>query len=306
MQSTLMRTPPLQYSAIRYPFPQPVLPRSTERRKRRMPATTTLGKGVDHFAASQCGLASNCSHGESTISAQYCTEHSDRANQQLRDVQAVESRLSLRTSTANEFPTVASDHGSSTFKPSSQRIHSAIPVPVHLQCATAHSPTGRASKQLTYRRCVRRLLPRVLQRGFHVTTSRKLRSRTGCVGGSTIWGAARIRGLVKACSAIEGCCHGRSCKSPLCSAATFSSDSVPLTWGIFQLRTALRSWVLTPLASTYTMDGVNLLDWYWEMPPVTRLYFTAAFATTLLCALDITSAFHLYFNYRQIMRGEVC
>lgn len=30
------------------------------------------------------------------------------------------------------------------------------------------------------------------------------------------------------------------------------------------------------------MDGnVNLLDWYWEMPIVTRLYFTGSFLVTV-------------------------
>lgn len=51
------------------------------------------------------------------------------------------------------------------------------------------------------------------------------------------------------------------------------------------------------------MDAnVNLLDWYWEMPIVTRLFFTASTVTTVICALDIISPYHLYFNARQVGR----
>lgn len=54
------------------------------------------------------------------------------------------------------------------------------------------------------------------------------------------------------------------------------------------------------------MDGnVNLLDWYWEMPVVTRLYFTASFIITVLCALDLgVSPLHLYYSWRLISMGE--
>lgn len=53
------------------------------------------------------------------------------------------------------------------------------------------------------------------------------------------------------------------------------------------------------------MDGnVRLLDWYWEMPAVTRLYFTGTFTATVLCAFDVVSPYSLYYNYRQIARGE--
>lgn len=54
------------------------------------------------------------------------------------------------------------------------------------------------------------------------------------------------------------------------------------------------------------MDGnVNLLDWYWEMPVVTRLYFTCSFALTVVCALDLgVSPLHLYFSPRLIDKGE--
>jgi Derlin-2/3 len=50
--------------------------------------------------------------------------------------------------------------------------------------------------------------------------------------------------------------------------------------------------------------NVNLLDWYWDMPLITRLYFTASLGVTVLCALDVVSPYHLYFNARQIARGE--
>lgn len=53
-------------------------------------------------------------------------------------------------------------------------------------------------------------------------------------------------------------------------------------------------------------EQLNLLDWYWDLPVITRMYFTGAFATTTLCALDIVSPYHLYFNYRQVFaRGEL-
>ena len=54
------------------------------------------------------------------------------------------------------------------------------------------------------------------------------------------------------------------------------------------------------------MDGnVNLFDWYWEMPVVTRLYFTGSFVITVLCALDMgVSPLHLYFSWRLITLGE--
>lgn len=46
--------------------------------------------------------------------------------------------------------------------------------------------------------------------------------------------------------------------------------------------------------------NINLLDWYWEMPPVTRAYFTASTVSTVLCALDVISPYDLYLNPRQV------
>lgn len=45
---------------------------------------------------------------------------------------------------------------------------------------------------------------------------------------------------------------------------------------------------------------MDLLDWFWEMPPVTRAYFTASTAATILCALDVITPYHLYLNPRQV------
>lgn len=49
----------------------------------------------------------------------------------------------------------------------------------------------------------------------------------------------------------------------------------------------------------------RVLDWYWEIPIVTRLYSTAIFAVTVLCAMDFMSPYQLYFSWRHIQRGEV-
>ena len=49
---------------------------------------------------------------------------------------------------------------------------------------------------------------------------------------------------------------------------------------------------------------VHLLDWYWDLPLITRVYFTGAFATTALCSLDLVSPFHLYYSSAAIGRGE--
>ena len=54
------------------------------------------------------------------------------------------------------------------------------------------------------------------------------------------------------------------------------------------------------------MDNFALFQWYKEMPKVTRLYFTSAVVCAVLCAVDVLSPYHLYYNYRQIARGEVC
>lgn len=53
------------------------------------------------------------------------------------------------------------------------------------------------------------------------------------------------------------------------------------------------------------MENFNLLSWYWEMPPVTRMYFSAALVCAVLCAVDVLSPYQLYYNYRQISRGQV-
>ncbi|ETV96887.1 hypothetical protein H310_10163 [Aphanomyces invadans] len=48
------------------------------------------------------------------------------------------------------------------------------------------------------------------------------------------------------------------------------------------------------------------LEWYHEIPVISRLYLTGAFLTTVACALELISPFSLYFNFNLIFyRGQV-
>jgi Derlin-2/3 len=48
------------------------------------------------------------------------------------------------------------------------------------------------------------------------------------------------------------------------------------------------------------------LEWYYEIPVVSRLYLTGSFLTTTACALDLVSPFSLYFNFNLIFfKGQV-
>jgi hypothetical protein len=48
------------------------------------------------------------------------------------------------------------------------------------------------------------------------------------------------------------------------------------------------------------------LEWYFDIPVISRTYLTASFVTTAACALDLVSPFSLYYNFNLIFRnGEV-
>ena len=49
------------------------------------------------------------------------------------------------------------------------------------------------------------------------------------------------------------------------------------------------------------MNGGDPLEWYNDIPIVSRLYLTFSFVTTAACALDLVSPFSLYFNYKLIV-----
>lgn len=49
----------------------------------------------------------------------------------------------------------------------------------------------------------------------------------------------------------------------------------------------------------------DLLGWYNEIPPISRLYLTASFAISTACFLEVVSPLTLYYNYELIMmRGQ--
>lgn len=49
------------------------------------------------------------------------------------------------------------------------------------------------------------------------------------------------------------------------------------------------------------MNGGDPLEWYNDIPVVSRVYLTLSFLTTAACALDLVSPFSLYFNYNLIV-----
>lgn len=50
------------------------------------------------------------------------------------------------------------------------------------------------------------------------------------------------------------------------------------------------------------MNAGDPLEWYMEIPVVSRTYLTLSFITTAACALDLVSPFSLYFNYKLIVQ----
>jgi hypothetical protein len=66
-------------------------------------------------------------------------------------------------------------------------------------------------------------------------------------------------------------------------------------------------WLISP--SFLCRAGVGVgdpLEWYNEIPVVSRLYLTGSFLTTAACALDLVSPFSLYFNFKLIFyKGQV-
>ena len=49
------------------------------------------------------------------------------------------------------------------------------------------------------------------------------------------------------------------------------------------------------------MNAGDPLEWYMDIPVVSRAYLTLSFLTTAACALDLVSPFSLYFNYKLIV-----
>ena len=49
------------------------------------------------------------------------------------------------------------------------------------------------------------------------------------------------------------------------------------------------------------MNAGDPLEWYMDIPVVSRAYLTLSFLTTAACALDLVSPFSLYFNYTLIV-----
>ncbi len=54
------------------------------------------------------------------------------------------------------------------------------------------------------------------------------------------------------------------------------------------------------------MNRIDPLEWYRDIPVVSRTYFTLCLLSTTACALDIVSPLTLYYDYRLIfVKGQV-
>lgn len=49
------------------------------------------------------------------------------------------------------------------------------------------------------------------------------------------------------------------------------------------------------------MNANDPLEWYYDIPIISRVYLTAAFGTSAACALELVSPFSLYFNFHLIL-----
>jgi len=47
--------------------------------------------------------------------------------------------------------------------------------------------------------------------------------------------------------------------------------------------------------------GDNILSWFYEIPPVSRVYLAGAVGVTSACFLDVVSPLTLYYNYDLIV-----
>jgi len=51
---------------------------------------------------------------------------------------------------------------------------------------------------------------------------------------------------------------------------------------------------------------IDLMSWYMDIPPISRLYLTGAFLTTAACAVDMITPFSLYFSWELVVtQGQV-
>ena len=53
-------------------------------------------------------------------------------------------------------------------------------------------------------------------------------------------------------------------------------------------------------------NDLNVSEWYLDIPPVTRAYFTLSFLLTAATAMELVSPFSLYLNVQLVLeKGEV-
>ncbi len=60
------------------------------------------------------------------------------------------------------------------------------------------------------------------------------------------------------------------------------------------------------MCTSCVQNDLNVSEWYLDIPPITRAYFTLSFLLTAATALDLISPFSLYLNLQLVFdKGEV-
>jgi len=59
------------------------------------------------------------------------------------------------------------------------------------------------------------------------------------------------------------------------------------------------------VAGQMDMGGFDVLSWYMDIPPVSRVYFTSAFLTTAFCAIEVINPYYLYYSTDLILEGQL-